>query len=254
MEQKVIIWEQKDLLFFPEGAKMRIAICDWDPRFVNEVKRMIYGYAEKFRIEIVVDCFVSGEMLIKAKENYQMIFLGYKLKGINGFDTARLIRRTDINTAIVFVSEYTDFVYDSFEVTPYRFLTKPLEELKLFEILNIFFKDIGSNYCLWIKSRDNTVFLNTNEIYYIEADNKHSIIHLERESISCNRTMARVFEVLPKNCFSKVNRAYIVNLNHIKNYNPKEINLSNNQRLSIGRSYFKSFKEEYKLLKQPIEL
>ncbi len=254
MEQKVIIWEQKELIYFPEGAKMRIAVCDWDLRFVNGVKRMIYGFAEKLRIEIVVDCFVSGEMLINKKENYQMIFLGYKLSGMNGFDTARIIRKTDINTAIVFVSEYTDFVYDSFEVTPYRFLTKPLSELKLFEILNIFFEDMGKHSCLWVKSRDNTVCLNISEIYYIEADNKHSVIHLKGESIGCNRTMARVFEVLPKNCFSKISRAYIVNLEYIKNYNPKEIRLVNNKKLPIGRSYLKGFKDEYKLFKQPIEL
>lgn len=233
---------------------MRIAICDWDFHFVREVKRIVYGYAEKYRIDIVADCFVSGERLIESKESYQMIFLGYKLKGMNGFDTARIIRKTDYNTAIVFVGEYKEFVYESLEVTPYRFLAKPLNENKLLEIINIFFKDMVNRSYLWLESRDNTICLNVNDIYYIEANNKHCIVYSKDESVGHNRTMAKVFEALPKNIFLKINRAYIVNLNYIKSYNSKEMELINNEKLPIGRSYLKSFKEEYKLYKQPIEI
>lgn len=254
MERKVILWEQKINAPFPQGVKMRIALCDWDKNFVKKIKNIIYTYAEHFRMEILVDCYHSGEALLNSLVNYNLIFLGYKLEGINGLKTAKLIRNKNPYISIVFVSEYTDFVFDSFKVNPYRFLVKPISQNMIYETLNDFFEKFGKDYCLWVKYRDDTVCLNTGEIYYLEANNKHCIIHLEDQILNCNKTMAKVFGSLPENHFSKINRAFVVNLNFIKKHNNKEIQLTNKQSLTIGRNYLKTFKEEYRLFSQPIEL
>lgn len=233
---------------------MRIALCDWDNAYIKKVKNMIYTYAEYRRMEIVIDCYNSGEKLIQSNINYNIIFLGYKLNGINGLKTAEIIRENNPHLSIVFVSEYTDFVFDSFKVSPYRFLIKPINRNDLFETLNALFEKFSNDYCLWIKCREDTVCLYTNKIYYLEADNKHCKINLSHEALNCNKTMARVYSALPKNHFSKINRAFVVNLNYVERYNNKELYLSNNQALTIGRNFIKSFKEEYRIFKQPIEL
>ena len=254
MERKVRIWEQKKASLFISGCfKMRIALCDWDRKFVETVKNMIYIYAEHFRIDIVADCYDSGETLTSSGINYNMIFLGYRLNGINGMKTAENIRRSNSDTAIIFVSEYTDFVFEAFKVTPYRFLIKPLSRNTLFETLNDYFKRYGTDYPLWLRCGEDTVCLNTNEIYFLEADNKHCFVHLKGEILSCNRTMARVFGVLPKNHFSKINRAFVVNLNFVEKYNNEQIFLKNGQSIHISRNYLKAFKDEYRRFSNPRE-
>lgn len=254
MERNVILWEPKINFLFPKGVKMRIVLCDWDNIFLKKTKNIIYNYAEANKFELVVDCFNSGEQLTKSKTEYNIAFLGYKLNGINGLETAKLLRKKYSDISIIFVSEYTDFVFDAFQVNPYRFLVKPISPKDIYKTLNHFFDKFIKNNCLWIKNRDDTICLNVNDIYFLEADNKHCYIHLKEDVLSCNRTMARVYSVLPKRNFSKINRAYIVNLDYVQKYNTKELSLKNHEELSIGRNFLKSFKEDYRIFKQPIEI
>ena len=254
MEQKVILWEPKINLPLPKGVKMRIVLCDRDNVFLKKMKNLIYKYAVDYKLDLVVDCFNSGEKLLNSKTRYNIAFLEYHLEGINGFETAKMLRNKSSDVSIVFVSEYTDFVFDAFEVNPYRFLVKPTSPKAIYGILNHFFDKYIKTNCLWIKNRDNTLCLNTSDIYFLEADNKHCYIHLKDEVQSCNQTMAKVYSFLPKRNFSKINRAFVVNLDYVKKYNAKELLLNNEEKLTIGRNFHKSFKEDYRLLKQPIEI
>ena len=232
---------------------MKIAICDCDISSVKNLKRIIYTYADHFRMEIVIDWYASGEELLKSETHYSIVFLEYKLKGICGLEVAQRMKSINPYISVVFISGHTEFVFDSFKVNPYRFLVKPIKESDIFEMLDDFFKKMGSDYSLWIKCGEDTVCMNTGEIYYLEANNKNCIIHLRDSRLKCNRTMAYVFNEMP-NHFSKINRAYVINLNFIEKYNNKEICLKNKEVLHIGRSFLKSFKDEYRHLSQPIEI
>lgn len=253
MEQKVELREQKKVLFSYKKAKMRIAVCDIKKEFLEKIKSIIYKYADFHRLDIVVDCYSHGEALLCSKIQYSLIFLGYELQGKNGLETAVSLRISNNYSSIVFISGNTDFVFDTFKVNPYRFLIPPLNQSDLYKLLDDFFTQFGNDYPLWIKNGEETFCLNTREIVYLEANNKHSVIHLQREAIPCNRTMARVFDVLPKNHFTKINRAYIVNLNFIAKYNNDTVFLKNGEKVHISRNYFKNFKEEYRFFLNPLE-
>ena len=89
------------------------------------------------------------------------------------------------------------------------------------------------------------VCINTSEIVYLEANNKNCFINLQTEQIRCNTTMARVYSVVPKNHFLKINRAYIVNSDYVNKYNNELVYLKNGVELRISRNYLKDFKQEY---------
>lgn len=233
---------------------MRIAICDIDKNFVLKIKNAIYHYADVNRFDIVVDCYNSGEKLLESKTTYNLIFLEYNLSGINGLETAKKIKNIYQNTTIIFMSGDTSFVFEAFKVSPFRFLKKPIKSHQFSEALDSYFKKIGKECPLWIKSHDQTFCLSTEEVLFLEADNKHCYVHLKNERLECNKTMARVFEVLPKNHFSKINRAFVVNLDYITNYSHEELKLKNGVLLPISRNFQKSFKEEYRRFCSPKEL
>ena len=130
---------------------------------------------------------------------------------------------------------------------------RPIEINDVYSILDDFFKEYAKERPVWIKTGEDTVTLHTKDIVYIEANNKHCYIHLIDEVLECNRTMARVNDVLPKYCFGKINRAYIVNFNHIKKYNNDNLHLSGGHVLHISRNYLKKFKTEYRSFLKPFE-
>lgn len=252
MEQKVNFREQrKNIVFFKKNFKMRIALCDKDENFIKTVKRSIYHYANLNRMDLVVDGYTAGEELIRSEVKYTLIFLNYTLTGINGLETAKKLRFNKNTAEIIFLSRETHFVFEAFKVKPYRFLTKPIKEDILCEALDDFFKSRSANSPLWVKDGENTFCLNACDIMYLEADNKHCFVHLDRETIGCNKTMARVYSALPHSYFYKINRAYIINLNYVQKYNNDLIYLSNGKSLHISRNYLKGFKEYYKSFCNP---
>ena len=231
---------------------MRIAICDKNESSSENLKKYIYNYANRNHLDLLVSKFKSGEELIKTNLNYSLVFLEYSLPGINGLDTAKIIRKINKNVSIVFLSNNIEFVFEAFKVSTYRFLTKPLNIETLFETLDSFFKNCRENSMMWIKDSENTVCLKKSDIIYLEADNKHCFVHLESEKITCKKTMAKVAEVINDPSFYKINRAYIVNLNHINKYNNDLVHFKNGQSVHISRNYLSGFKEYYKGFCNPI--
>lgn len=254
MEQQVFFWERKEgLLTLPSGFKMKIAICDGDRNFLSHLKKILYQYAETRRLDIVADCFLSGEKLLREKTYYNIVFLGYHLCGINGLETARLLREERIDSSIVFISDYTDFVFDAFKVNTFRFLKKSANEGEIYSVLNDYFGKMGEDYPMWIKCGEDIVCIGSEDIYYLEANNKSCLIHLKNETLKCNRTMAKVFALLPQNNFSKTNRAFVVNLSYISRYNSEVIILKNGESIHPSRNYYHSFKEDYRRFSNPVE-
>lgn len=225
---------------------MRIAICDTDNTFAKYLKHKIYFYCNKHRLDFVIDIFTNGENLLESDQRYSLIFIEYSLSGINGLETAKLLRKNNIHSKIIFISQNTDFVFETFSVSPFRFLKKPISEITLYKTLDDYFSENNTHYTLWVNDGTNTICLNTNEIVYLEANNKYCFIHLNNKTILCKKTMARVFEFLPKLHFQKINRAFIVNLDAIKKYNSENVALKNGETLRITRTYFKNFKHNYR--------
>lgn len=230
---------------------MRIAICDSDTRCAEKTKKMIYDYANKRRFELLVEIYESSEAMLKSDNNYLLIILDYRMNGLNGLETAECLRKKDCRSTIMFLSAYTDFIFEAFKVMPYRFLPKPVEQNSFFAVLDDFFLYDPINRPFWVKSGDDIFCFKTNDILYLEADNKNCLIGLEKGKVRCKKTMAYVFEKLPKSLFFKINRAYIVNFNYICGYNRDMIKLANGENLHISRTYYKSFKVAYKNFADP---
>lgn len=233
---------------------MRIALCDADPDAIKAAKRIIYEYANLRGIELLVEEYASGAELLISKIKYPLVILDYSIKDLNGLETARILRSRNPDCAIIFLSAYTGFIIESFKVNPFRFLLKPLDKRLLFSALDDFFRIRTDKRPILIKDGGDTFCLSANEILYLEADNKNCFIGLRDKKIRCRKTMARVYVELPRQHFGKINRAYVVNFNCISGYNSDAVTLCNGERLHVGRSFFRSFREEYRAFSGAHEL
>lgn len=224
---------------------MRIAICDLDREFLSKIKHCIYNYSGAQRLDIVADCFLSGESVLKNASDYAIIFLGYHLSGINGLETAVRLRQNNVSAIIVFISDYTDFVFDAFKVDAFRFFLKSGFEQELYALLDELYLKPKTGNPILLKSEDNIVCVHPQEIRFLEANNKCCSVHLDHSTLNCKRTMASVVKVLPQDTFSKANRSFVVNLRYVSRYGNGTIALKNGDTLCLSRNYSKSFKEEY---------
>jgi len=224
---------------------MRIAICDRNIENLFWFKNAIYRYAEKIKIDVLIECYQYGEEMLGTGVRYNLVFINYELSGINGLEIAEKIRKTDAYTAIIFIGRSTDFILETFKVNPFSFLLVPTDEKELFNMLNQYFKNSINSYTVCLKTKDYMQCVNSNEIVYLEAANKRCFVSLEKEKIICNKTMARMYEVLPKSQFLKINRAFIINCNYVRKYNNENVFLKNGDSLPMSRNYAREFKMNF---------
>jgi len=100
---------------------VRVAVCDDEDCSRCVTKEAIDSYSNLHRLEIAVCEFASGEDLLQSSLKYNVIFLDYKMGGINGLETAKFMRQNNVDSTIIFLTSYPDFVYESFDVSTFRF-------------------------------------------------------------------------------------------------------------------------------------
>lgn len=221
---------------------MRIAICDNDIKFSKILKQKLYSYSNLKKYEFFVETFHSGEELLDSHNNYSIVFIEYALGGINGLETAKKLRKRNNKSIIIFLTAATHFVFEAFCIEACRFITKPLNEITLTNTLDQLLAD---SFPLLITNKDGMLCINTEDIFYLEADNKYCYIHLKNKTLQCKKTMAQALEALPKSRFQKIHRSFVVNMNQIHKYNSDYVFLKNGTRLHVTRTYCKNFKQNY---------
>jgi len=90
-----------------------------------------------------------------------------------------------------------------------------------------------------------------NEIVFAEASNNYSkIVLTDKKIFTVSKTLKDVQEVLEEEHFLRVHRQYIINLNHVKQFNRNEgiLTMSNGQHIPIARNQKEHLIEKYRWL------
>ena len=105
---------------------------------------------------------------------------------LNGLEVANKLREKNVKSLIIFLTSYPDIVFDTFKVNAFRFLTKPINKDKLFDALNDISKYYNNDNFIILTNNSSLSKINIDDIYFVEADNKSSIIHLSDKTIRNN--------------------------------------------------------------------
>lgn len=118
---------------------LRIGICDDESGARDALRFSIEHLLREEEGKVFYD-FSSGEgvikWLIKHSGELDTLFLDVELGGISGMETAKQIREHDTNLMLVFVTGYSDFVFDGYAVGAMDYLVKPVKEDKLRLVLD----------------------------------------------------------------------------------------------------------------------
>ncbi len=224
---------------------MRIALCDDEKYMRMMLRERLDAYAKKRALVFNYEDFADGSELLKADRIFDLIFLDYKMKELNGMDTARELRNRNVKTAIVFLTSISDIIRDTFEVNTFRFLDKPIINEKLYKALDDFLKSFTEDEYLSLLDCPKIIRIRYDDIYYAEATNKTCIIHTVNEDIDYPFVLLKIEKMLPADRFIRTHKSFIVGFKHIISRSAYTITLDNKQEIDLGRNHVASFKEKY---------
>ena len=223
---------------------MKIAICDDEKIFLQDLEQKIYGIISGLDCE--VRPFSSAEALLSSQEAFDLIFLDIEMGGLDGMSAARKLRETDISTPIVFLTSHTEMAIDGYEVNAFRFLKKPVEDAKLKQTLQDIQLMKASQKGVLIKSEGEEIVIIPSEILFLESDNNNIRIVTTSGSYTTRMKLGDAIDMFNGivDTIRKVHRCTAVNLDHVARLRDREAVLDEGSVIGISRSCLASFKKE----------
>lgn len=106
---------------------LHIALCDDNPASI-EILEKYFDILNDSTIDY--DVYFSAEELYRYKLNneltYDIYILDIEMQGMNGLELAKTIRTNEPNALIIFLTSYSEYVFDVFEVITFDFLLNQL--------------------------------------------------------------------------------------------------------------------------------
>ena len=224
---------------------MLVAICDDNRSFCNELKSVLLDYKTKHLLHIDVYEFACGEALLNSAKSFDIVFLDYQMPGLDGMAVARALRRKNITCSIVFVTSYPQFILESFEVQPYRFFVKPLQQDQVVSLMNTYISQQKLLAPIIVINDNSQMVINAKDILYLEGNGKYCIIRTVRNTFNSSKTLAQAHALLPQHCFYRSHKSYVVNLYSISSFQNGVVTLTNGEIAQISRNKMAEFRRVY---------
>lgn len=227
---------------------INIAICDDDTTILNLIENHIASSI--FHNDIECFSFSSIERLKKYQNisniYFDMYFLDIDFPGQSGFDLAKEIRENDRTSLIIFITNYTNLIFDSLQFMVFDFISKPIDFTHFNTILTRAIKilfDTKTNYICSINR--NLYSIPLKDIYYIEKSLRKATLYTKTKKYTHYATTAEIWQKLNKTFFVSVYNSIIVNMLHIKTINSSSLILENSVTLPIGLKYHENVNKSY---------
>ena len=127
------------------------------------------------------------------------------------------------------------------------FLRKPVDPALLEEKLDQFYRmSFFKRYELKQGRSYRTVY--SQDILYVEADNKQVRVHFFDGVENFNYLLRDIEKILADRQFCRIQRSFIVNLQHVKSYDSKNVVMKNGETLPLKSKEFQHAYREYMFL------
>ena len=119
---------------------LRIALCDDEKKQLSQAAAMLNAYlSSRPDLSGQVESFRSGSTLLARVEDvggFDLYVLDILMPELSGIDTGRRLRALGDGGEIIYLTSSNDFAADSYDVRAFFYLLKPVNEGKLFQVLD----------------------------------------------------------------------------------------------------------------------
>ena len=220
---------------------LSIAVCDDDETDLQYITGLVNAWAAQARIPVSVRTFPSAEaFLFHYAENrdFDILLLDVEMGKLNGIDLARQIRAQDSCVQIVFITGYSDFMAEGYDVSALHYLMKPICAEKLSEVLNRAVRKLHKkerSILVWCDKDCRRILIHT--IVYVEVFSHKVTIYTTDHEYNTKRSITEMEELLGGD-FIRCHRSYLAGLKHIARMTKNAVVFEDGRSIPLSRGAY----------------
>lgn len=207
---------------------LNVAICDDDIKDLQYEKALIHSIFTDKQIQHTIKIFSSPQELLASDLKYDMVFLDIEMNDLSGIDLAKRILAEKKDCFVFFITNYSIYLDNAFDIKAFRYLSKPLDETRLRSGIDSAIDKIHdaiSTISLTNFQNKLTVNIVLSSIIYIETNRRRTHV----VSADYNFIAEEPFSVVKKQIetqvkyFAMPHQSFFVNLRYVTDYNKQDV-------------------------------
>lgn len=220
--------------------KYKIAICDDAAEDRAYVRGIVEKWADAAGYAVQINTFASAENFLfhyADESDYDILLLDVEMDAMDGVTMARQLRRENDTVQIVFITGYSDYIAEGYDVAALHYLMKPVREEKLFAVLDRAADKVARNEkVLHFEVGGEMVRVPVYQIRYAEVMGNYVTIHAA-EDVTVKMTLGELEKLLDER-FYRAGRSIIVNITQISRVTKTAIRLGDGTVIPLPRGAY----------------
>ncbi|EAX48802.1 response regulator receiver protein [Thermosinus carboxydivorans Nor1] len=244
--------------------KLKVLIVDDEEIMCRELK---YLLEEQGAAEVVGVCYNGEDALaMVGSVKPDAVFLDVRMPGLSGLEVARRLSSLKDPPHVVFITAFSEFAVEAFEVNALHYILKPFDEQDIEKVIERLMRRRHAASGvepemlpkapqhlrkLCVEGRDRLEVIDVERIQVIFAKNRMVYIQtVDGTKYAAKHTLQEYEEILDSRQFFRCHRNYIVNVDRIKQlatwfHRGYMLTLEGKEEVEVpvGRIYAKKLKE-----------
>lgn len=242
---------------------IKAVIVDDEPKAIQSLSWELSNFGDSIE---VIKTFTNPEDAIDYLDNSELdcLFLDIQMPTMDGFQFLDKLSNKDF--AVVITTAYNEFAIKALKHEAIDYLLKPIDSDDLEDTIKKVKKHssklVNSNKIeevllnfnakfdkkkITINTDGKLIFLNADDILYVESDGNYSTIVVDNASkIVITKKLKEMNSILPENQFFRIHNSYIINLKKIKEFIKSEgyVVMESNDKIPVARQRKSDFLEK----------
>ena len=220
--------------------KYKVAICDDSDADRRYIMDMVRSWASAAGHEVQIDGFPSAESFLfryAAESDYDILLLDIEMGAMDGVTMAKELRKSNDTVQIIFITGYSDYISEGYEVAALHYLMKPVNEEKLCLVLDRAAEKLAKNErVLNFEVSGEMVRVPIYQIRYADVLGNYVTVHALTD-VTVKMTLGELEKQLDER-FYRVGRSALVNLTQISRVTRVEIRLNDGTAIPLPRGAY----------------
>lgn len=243
---------------------LNVVIVDDEPKAIQSLSWELTNFSNNIH---VLNSFTVPEDALQFLKTTtpDCLFLDIQMPTMDGFQF--LQKLNERNFAVVITTAYDEYAIKALKHEAIDYLLKPIdsddlkdtiEKIEKFnskiltsnrlEKILIDFNKTQSNKKVTLNADGKLLFLNTDDILFVESDGNYSTIFMtNNQKKVVTKKLKEVNQILPDHIFFRIHNSYVINLNRIKEFIKTDgyVIMDSNHKIPVARQRKSDFLEKF---------